>query len=211
MDQRRRPGGLSAPAKYQLGVSFIGAAVILLVMAVPFGDSTRLPVPVEHWTLVHLARMAIAGLLGGALLAVAAWIRPIDQELFYPSVAFLRGSLPLGLILGVLGTLFLPLALVAYGLMAVRSHVIVSRSVLVLLTLAAALTFGFWIEAGQSLPMPPPRPSFCAATSSSSAPSPAGSSGTCSGRRGQRKRSRRPAAALRCYLLSVFSASKAEV
>jgi curved DNA-binding protein CbpA len=143
----------SKHALYQLAVSFLGAAAVLLLILWPLaGDGTPLGLPmVSEWTFSHLLRMAIAGILSGGILAAAAWLAPIDRELFYPTVGWGRLSFSLGLVLLLLGALWLPAALLVYLPIAYRQQS-ASRSVLTLLGVAFALVFGFWLAAGQLSP-----------------------------------------------------------
>jgi curved DNA-binding protein CbpA len=140
---------------YQMAVSFFGLAVIVfLLMWRPAIDDARLMWPVVgNWTLSHLSFMALDGLVCGAVLASAAWIRPIDRELFYQFLGSQRLPVPTGVLLAALSLVFMPLSLAAYGAIAYIQET-ASNSVLLIYGAAFFLTFGFvmvappdaWIE-----------------------------------------------------------------
>ena len=131
-------------ASYRYGVTCIGlVAIVLLMFARLDAHEATLPLPfVPHWTLSHLSFMGLDGLLAGLLLAVAGWVRPIDQELLYQTVNLGRRSLPLGLVLGVVGCVFFPGAVLLY-LALLFLQGIGSRSVLTLFVITGLLILGF--------------------------------------------------------------------
>jgi hypothetical protein len=151
------PPGVQRPENYggyKLAVACFGLAFILLLMfwrPIPTAEEAKLGVPlVGNWTLTHLFFMALDGFLTGVMLAAGAWIRPIDQELFYQSIGSPRRPMPVGVILGFFGAVFLPVALGIYVVIAYLQQS-VSGSVLAAIGAAIALTFGFMMAAG----MPP--------------------------------------------------------
>jgi curved DNA-binding protein CbpA len=134
---------------HKLSVTCFGLAVVIAILSVPYlrlatenaliGWPAPLP---QTWTLTHLALMAAAGLVTGAALAMAAWIRPIDQELTLPAATGRRATLPIGVPLALLSVVCLHAAFVAYvALGAARSAL--SSSVLVLFGVNYALVLGF--------------------------------------------------------------------
>ncbi|MCC2670496.1 MAG: molecular chaperone DnaJ [Armatimonadetes bacterium] len=141
LDTQKRVG-------YQLAVTFFGLAGILFLMAWPIGRmEPSLGIPVApHWTLPHLVIMSLNGLLTGAIMAAAGWLRPAGQELVYQTFGIGRLSIPMGLLLTVLGLLFLPVALLIYIPLAYR-QASVSHSVLTAFGTAFALALGFTVTA----------------------------------------------------------------
>jgi hypothetical protein len=129
---------------YQLAVTFFGLAIVIFLMAWPLSPHDQaLGLPfAPHWTAVHLVLMAADGFLAGAILAAAGWLRPPDQELLYQSCNLGRLSIPMGLLLFLIGALFYPFALLFYLPLAYR-QASVSRSVLTLFTAAFVLVVGF--------------------------------------------------------------------
>lgn len=136
---------------YQLAVTFFGLAVVFFLMAWPLGRNDT-PMGLgfaPHWTLSHLAFMAIDGVFAGAVLAAAGWLRPPDQELLYQTFGVGRLNIPLGLLVIVTALLFYPLALLAYLPVAYR-QASVSRSVLTVFAATFFLVLGFTFADPQS-------------------------------------------------------------
>lgn len=129
---------------YRLGVSCFGlAAVLFLLIWRPDVHEPAMGLPlVPHWTLSQFAFMGLAGLITGALLAVAGWVRPVDQELLYQSIRVFRRQIPMGLVLGFLGAIFFPMTLGVYVVLGLIQSSI-SRSTLGVFAIVAALVFGF--------------------------------------------------------------------
>jgi tetratricopeptide (TPR) repeat protein len=153
-DFLRNSAGYTPPADaqkrvgYQLAVTFFGLAIVLFMMAWPLSlrDTPMGLGFAPHWTITHLALMALDGVFAGAILAAAGWLRPPDQELLYQSVGVGRLSIPMGVLLFLFGILFYPLALILYLPVAYRQASI-SRSVLTLFTAAFLVVLGFTFAA----------------------------------------------------------------
>ena len=131
-------------AGYKMAVASFGFALVLFLVIWGSGvAATNRAEPVlGAWTLMHLGLLAGTGLLSGAVLAAGAWIRPIDQELFFVSVGGPRKSMPVGLLLTVAGALFLPLALGIYLLFA-RLQESISGSMIAVFGAVVGVTLGF--------------------------------------------------------------------
>ena len=129
---------------YRLALSCFGLAVIaLLASAWPQLGEARLEWPlISQWTPAQLACTIIAGFLSGVLGAAAAWVRPFPQEMSVQSLSASRRVVPLSLVLGLLGAVFLPLAFGAYILLA-YFHGFLSPSILNLFAAATLLACGF--------------------------------------------------------------------
>lgn len=137
---------------YKMAVASFGFALVLFLIIWGSGVAqTRDAEPfLGGWTLVHLLLFGGAGFCSGAILAAGAWLRPIDQELFFTTLGSRRHSLPLGLILTVVGALFFPVAIGVYLIFA-RLQEAVSGSVLAALSVTTAVTLGFVFAAEGNL------------------------------------------------------------
>jgi tetratricopeptide (TPR) repeat protein len=122
--------------------SFGLAAVMFLVIWSSTLRQSREEAVFGSWTLTHIGLLAACGFLTGIILAAGAWIRRIDQELFFTSVGGPRQPMPLGVLLMVIGAIFYPLAIGVYLIFA-RMQAAISGSVLTVLACTTALTFGF--------------------------------------------------------------------
>lgn len=139
-------------AGYKMAVASFGFALVLFLIVWGSGiaGNPRAETVLGAWTTTHLILLAATGFLSGAILAVGAWIRPIDQELFFSTVGGPRRSLPVGLLLTVVGALFFPLAIGVYLIIA-RMQEAISGSVLAILGTVAAVTLGFVFAADKTL------------------------------------------------------------
>jgi hypothetical protein len=90
--------------------------------------------------------MALDGLLAGVTLAAGIWIRPLDEELLFRTLGRAGRGVPLGILLGLMSLLSMPLALVVYMCWSVY-HNAVSRSLITVFSAACALTFLFTFSA----------------------------------------------------------------
>ena len=97
---------------------------------------------VPHWTLSHLCVMALDGLLAGVTLAAGIWIRPLDEELLFRTLGRAGRGIPLGVLLGLMSILSMPLALVIYICWSVY-HSAVSRSLITVFAATWVLTILF--------------------------------------------------------------------
>lgn len=137
---------------YKMAVASFGFALVLFLIIWGSGlaqaqDAESL---IGGWTVTHLLLFSSAGFFSGAILAAGAWLRPIDQELFFTTLGSGRRTLPLGLLLTVSGALFFPMAVGVYLIFA-RLHEAISGSILGALGVTAAVTLGFVFAAEQSL------------------------------------------------------------
>ncbi len=140
----RGPLAPAARNGYRMAALAFGFSLILFLMLWGHSvDRTALGWPlVPHWTLSHLCVLGLDGLLAGLALAAGIWIRPFDEELFYSSLGPRGRGVPLGLLLGFLAALSMPLALLVYiGSAAFQGAV--SRSLITVFAVASALTFAF--------------------------------------------------------------------
>jgi hypothetical protein len=139
-------------AGYKMAVASFGFALVvfLIIWGSSLVQNGRFEPFIGGWSLTHVGLFAGAGFASGLILAAGAWIRPIDQELFYTSLGTRRRSLPLGLMLTVAGALFFPLAIGAYVIFA-RLQEAVSSSILAVLGVTALVTLGFVFAAERTL------------------------------------------------------------
>jgi hypothetical protein len=133
----------SRRAGYKMAFACFGFAVVAFLIIWSAGmrveASERV---VGGWSVAQVGLFALCGFLGGVILAAGAWIRRIDQELFFTSVGGPRQPMPLGVLLMVVGAIFYPLAIASYFIFA-RMQETVSGSVLAVFTAATLVTLGF--------------------------------------------------------------------
>jgi len=131
-------------AGYKMAWASFGFAIVLFLIMWS-GGLTRGPerqAILGVWTLGQVGMYALCGFLTGAILAGGAWVRPIDQELFFTGVGSPRRGMPLGILLMVIGALFFPAAILAYIVFAWMREAL-SHSVLSVLLATALVTLGF--------------------------------------------------------------------
>jgi hypothetical protein len=129
---------------YSLMVTCFGAALVLFLMLFAPGlDKAKLGwALVPDWTMGHLFAMAACGLLAGGILSAAGWVRRFDQVMLPPVQSNGRRSIPMVLLLGLLGIVFLPVSALAYLLVSYWQESW-SVSVLTSFCVAFLLALGF--------------------------------------------------------------------
>ncbi len=122
----------------------LGAVVFMMMLFVitPAGTAFRTVPLIDHWNETLLCLLVVSGWLTGLTLAVAGLIRPIDEELLYPSFRTGRSGLPLGVLLMVTGGLFFYLGVAIYTIVATVQEA-VSGSVLLILVCTTLITAAF--------------------------------------------------------------------
>jgi hypothetical protein len=89
--------------------------LMLLIEHTPGEPITTFPW-IAHWTAPLLWLMVIDGMLVGTTLSLARVLRPIDEELMMSSLSRGSSSVPVGLLLMLLGGMFFYLGVVIYTL-----------------------------------------------------------------------------------------------
>ena len=131
-----------------MGGTSLNVLVLGIVAAAP-GNPLHWPI-VSEWTDHLVVAMLGCGAFTGFLLALAGCLRPVDEELIFPSLTGGGGTgLPVGLLLFVSSLLFFYLACLFYALVALVQE---SISVSVLMVFAAT----FVLVVAFSLVLPPP-------------------------------------------------------
>lgn len=129
---------------YSLMVTCFGTGLILFLMLwIPQLDRTAMNLPfVSEWTLPQIVAMLFCGMVAGWTLTAGAWIRRFDQIMLSPLSTNRRQPISMGLVLGLFGAVFLPLALGVYLVVAYMQDVL-TGSILALFGVAFVLTLGF--------------------------------------------------------------------
>lgn len=146
--RRSRPSRSSARslagASFRVGLCICGLAlVILLCLVWPALGSERLEIfPVRSWTYPQIFFMIFAGLAAGTTLAIAGMLGAVQDELVVTPPSGNRPPFPVGVILGLFGMVFLPLAFIAYLVVSFRAQSL-SMSVMALFGTATVLMLVF--------------------------------------------------------------------
>lgn len=130
---------------HRAGVTLFGMALMLfLLLWWPRLEGGKLGwLLLANWTMPQLVFTSLNGLVCGMILSIAGWIRPFDVEMVYQAAGVQRRPVPMGLMLALFGSVFFPLAVVVYGVIAyVQDHA--SPSVLGVFGATLIMSAAFW-------------------------------------------------------------------
>jgi curved DNA-binding protein CbpA len=151
----RRPGGAAAQPRqaammrslfrlfHRSIVTSLGILTVLFLLLIwrTLGETKPDWPLITEMPLAQLTCMALAGFFGGVTLSAGAWVRRFQDEMVI-SAGNPPRVLPLGIVMGLFGSVGMPFAFVVYGVIAYfQSYV--STSILGLFAAATLLAVGF--------------------------------------------------------------------